>query len=72
MSVVRSVTNGGVCTVTLCDEANRNALGRQLVSEMIAAFESAEADDDARVIVLTNEGRTFCAGANLAERSSRA
>lgn len=70
MSVVRSVTNGGVCTITLCDEANRNALGRQLVREMIAAFESAEADDDARVIVLTNEGRTFCAGANLAERSA--
>ena len=70
MSVVRSVTSGGVCTVTLCDEANRNALGRQLVSEMITAFESAEADDDVRVIVLTNEGRTFCAGANLAERSA--
>lgn len=70
MSVVRSVTSGGVCTVTLCDEANRNALGRRLVSEMIAAFESAEADDDVRVIVLTNEGRTFCAGANLAERSA--
>ncbi len=70
MSVVRSVTSGGVCTVTLCDEENRNALGRRLVSEMIAAFESAEADDDVRVIVLTNEGRTFCAGANLAERSA--
>ena len=26
MSVVRSVTNRGVCTITLCDEANRNAL----------------------------------------------
>ncbi len=72
MSVVRSETRDGVCTVTLCDTEHRNALGRQLISEMVAAFEVAEADDDVRVIVLTNEGSTFCAGANLSERSSSA
>jgi methylglutaconyl-CoA hydratase len=70
MSVVRSETRDGVCTVTLCDTAHRNALGRQLIGEMVAAFEAAEADDDVRVIVLTNEGSAFCAGANLSERSS--
>ncbi len=70
MAVVRSETKDGVCTVTLCDEEHRNALGRQLITEMIAAFDAAEADDDVRVIVLTNEGRAFCAGANLSERSS--
>jgi methylglutaconyl-CoA hydratase len=70
MPVVRSETRDGVCTVTLCDTEHRNALGRQLISEMVAAFESAEADDDVRVIVLTNEGAAFCAGANLSERSS--
>ena len=37
---------------------------------MVAAFEAAEADDDVRVIVLTNEGSAFCAGADLSERSS--
>lgn len=70
MSVVRSETRDGVCTVTLCDEQHRNALGRQLITEMVQAFEAAEADDDVRVIVLTNEGSAFCAGANLSERSS--
>src|SRR5690606_30321572 len=70
MSVVRSETRDGVCTVTLCDTEHRNALGRALITEMIAAFEAAEADDDVRVIVLTNEGSAFCAGANLSERSS--
>ena len=70
MSVVRAETRDGVCTVTLCDAEHRNALGRQLITEMIHAFEAAEADDDVRVIVLTNEGSAFCAGANLAERSS--
>jgi methylglutaconyl-CoA hydratase len=70
MSVVRSETRDGVCTVTLCDTEHRNALGRTLIGEMVAAFEAAEADDDVRVIVLTNEGSAFCAGANLSERSS--
>ena len=70
MSVVRSETRDGVCTVTLHDTEHRNALGRALIGEMIAAFEAAEADDDVRVIVLTNEGSAFCAGANLSERSS--
>jgi methylglutaconyl-CoA hydratase len=70
MSVVRSETRDWVCTVTLCDTEHRNALGRQLITEMVGAFEAAEADDDVRVIVLTNEGSAFCAGANLSERSS--
>lgn len=72
MSVVRTETRDGVCTVTLCDTEHRNALGRQLIGEMVRAFEAAEADDDVRVIVLTNEGTAFCAGANLSERSAGA
>jgi methylglutaconyl-CoA hydratase len=72
MSVVRSETRDGVCTVTLCDLEHRNALGHQLITEMVQAFEAAEADEHVRVIVLTNEGSAFCAGANLSERSSAA
>ena len=70
MKVVRRETLDGVCTVTLADEARRNALGTQLLTELAEALDAAEADDDVRVIVLTNEGRVFCAGANLAERSA--
>lgn len=69
MALVKTERRGGVCTVTLCDDAHRNALGRQLITEMVEAFDAAEADDDVRVIVLTNEGSAFCAGANLSERS---
>lgn len=69
-ALVRSDTRGGVCTVTLADEANRNALGARLLTELAEALDAAEADDEVRVIVLTNEGRAFCAGANLSERSS--
>lgn len=69
MSVVRTETVDGVCTVTMCDEERRNALSRELLAGMVEAFETAEADDDVRVIVLTNAGNTFCAGADLSERS---
>ena len=69
--VVHSETAGGVCTVTLDDPERKNALSAQLTSELMDALDAAEADDAVRVIVLTNTGNTFCAGANLSERSGR-
>ena len=69
--IVRSETAGGVCTVTLDDLERKNALSAQLTSELMDALDAAEADDAVRVIVLTNTGNTFCAGANLSERSGR-
>ncbi len=71
MSVVHADQDGGVLTVTLADEENRNALGGHLVAELSGILDEAETDDSVRVIVLTNSGRVFCAGANLRERSGR-
>jgi len=59
----------GVFTITLADPDNRNALSRQLTRELMAAMDRVDQDDDVRVVVLTNEGNTFCAGADLSERS---
>jgi methylglutaconyl-CoA hydratase len=59
----------GVLTVTLADEANRNALSARLVGELTDVLDAADADPDVRVVVLTNRGRVFCAGADLSERS---
>lgn len=70
MPVVETELSAGVLTVTLADEANRNALGSQLVSELVAALDQADADPAVRVVVLTNVGKVFCAGANLSERAS--
>ena len=67
--LVRSETKNGVCTVTLADVEGRNVLSRRLVAELTEALDGAEADDDVRVIVLTNDGPVFCAGADLQERS---
>ena len=60
----------GVCTITLADEANRNALSRQLIAEFISAIDAAEADESVRVVVVTNRSHVFCAGADLKERTA--
>jgi methylglutaconyl-CoA hydratase len=70
MAVVETGLSGGVLTVTLADEANRNALGARLVGELVDALDDADADPAVRVVVLTNRGRVFCAGADLSERAS--
>ncbi|MCD9154580.1 enoyl-CoA hydratase-related protein [Aeromicrobium duanguangcaii] len=57
----------GVATITLDSEHNRNALSRQLVTELGAHLEAAEADADAKVIVLRSAHRVFCSGADLSE-----
>ncbi len=65
MSVVLSETTRGVTTITLNDHANRNALGPDLIEQLMDAIDAADADPHVRVIILTNEGTVFCAGANL-------
>lgn len=72
MAAVETALAGGVLTVTLVDEARRNALSRQLLGELTAALDSADADPSVRVVVLTNTGSTFCAGADLSEQGSAA
>ena len=67
---VETNTEGGVCTITLVDVERRNALSHALVTQLNATIDAAEADDSVRVIVLTNEGRVFCAGADLSHRSA--
>jgi methylglutaconyl-CoA hydratase len=66
---VRVETADGVMTATLADVENRNALGAALVQGLRSALSAANADASVRALVVTNEGSTFCAGANLKERS---
>jgi methylglutaconyl-CoA hydratase len=71
VSVIETALDArGVLTVTLADEANRNALSARLVGELSDALDAADADPEVRVVVLTNRGRVFCAGADLSERSA--
>jgi methylglutaconyl-CoA hydratase len=70
MALVETELSGGVLTITLADEEHRNTLGRQLTSELVAAMDDADRDPAVRVVILTNRGSVFCAGANLSERSN--
>lgn len=60
----------GVATLTLDSPHNRNALSRQLVTELFAGIERAAADDEVKVVLIGAEGRVFCSGADLSEASS--
>lgn len=59
-----------VATLTLDSPHNRNALSRQLVTELFAGLERADTDSDARVALVRSSGRVFCSGADLAEASA--
>jgi methylglutaconyl-CoA hydratase len=70
MGLVETDLANGVMTITLSDEERRNALSRQLLIELVDAIDVVDRDPEIRVAVLTNKGHVFCAGANLAERTS--
>jgi enoyl-CoA hydratase len=67
--LVRLVGDRGIATITLDSQSNRNALSKQLVTELQTCLDEADAADS-RAIVLRHEGPAFCAGADLKERSS--
>ncbi|MEO5852580.1 MAG: enoyl-CoA hydratase-related protein [Nocardioides sp.] len=68
--LVHYATDGPLATVTLDSPHNRNALSRQLVTELAEHLRTAEADDAVRVVLLGAEGRVFCSGADLSEAST--
>ncbi len=72
MGEVRLETAGEILTVTLADVENRNALGAAVLNGLHDAIAQANADPEIRAVVVTNEGTTFCAGANLKEQSGAA
>ena len=65
--LVHHAVDGAVATITLDSQHNRNALSRQLVTELFEGLRRAEADDEVRVVLIRAEGRVFCSGADLAE-----
>ncbi|MDQ3537743.1 MAG: enoyl-CoA hydratase [Actinomycetota bacterium] len=66
MSKVRLEDRGdGIRLLTLTDPDRRNAMGAQMGAELIAACRQVGEDAQARVLVVTGEGRAFCAGADL-------
>src|SRR4051812_50092592 len=64
-SEIRYDVADGVLTITLNRPDRLNAFTPTMMSELIAAFDAADEDDDVRAVIVTGEGRGFCAGADL-------
>jgi enoyl-CoA hydratase/carnithine racemase len=55
-----------ILTITLDRPERLNAFTSTMAGELIQAFDLADADDEVRAIIVTGQGRGFCAGADLA------
>ena len=59
------VADDGVLTLTLNRPDQLNAFNVQMANDLVAAFERASLDDSVGAVVVTGEGRAFCAGMDL-------
>ena len=67
---VAIVAAGPIRRLRLTRPAERNAISGQMIEELMLAFAVLAADADCRVVVLEGEGKSFCAGADIAEMRS--
>ncbi len=54
-----------IATVTMRRPEVHNALNAQLIADLQAAFTDLSTDERLHAVVLTGEGRSFCAGADI-------
>lgn len=54
-----------IATITLNRPDRLNAFTGTMMTELIAAFDVTDTDDDVRAVIVTGAGRGFCAGADL-------
>jgi enoyl-CoA hydratase/carnithine racemase len=54
-----------ILTITLNRPDRLNAWTEQMQTELIEAFDQADADDEVRAVIVTGAGRAYCAGADL-------
>jgi 2-(1,2-epoxy-1,2-dihydrophenyl)acetyl-CoA isomerase len=69
--VVRYAVENGVAWIRLNRPETLNAVNGALRRALAESVKMADRDDDVRVVVVTGEGRAFCAGADVREFQSR-
>jgi len=62
---IRYAVDEGIATITLDRPERMNAYTERMMLELIDAFDRVDADDAVRAVIVTGEGRAFCAGADL-------
>jgi methylglutaconyl-CoA hydratase len=63
---IQVLVDSGVATITLNRPEKRNAVSFALVEELLSAFDEVE-QTSSQVVILTGEGKAFCAGLDLDE-----
>jgi enoyl-CoA hydratase/carnithine racemase len=56
-----------IATITFARPDRLNALSPEMIRELRHAYDTAEADDEVWIIIVTGRGRAFCAGADVTE-----
>ncbi|MFD1039818.1 enoyl-CoA hydratase-related protein [Virgibacillus byunsanensis] len=64
---IRTELKSGIMTIILNLPDTLNVYTDQMSEELIHAYQNANNNDDVRVIIVTGEGRAFCAGMDLSE-----
>lgn len=67
---IRYEVNDGVAVLTLSRPDKLNAFTGVMMNEMIEALDRVDADDAVRAVIVTGDGRAFCAGADLSSGAS--
>ena len=71
-AVLSETLDGGVVRLMLNRPARLNAITPELLEDLIAAADAANAAEGTRCILLTGAGRAFCSGDDLKEFESQA
>ena len=64
-STLEITVDDGIATIYLNRPDRMNAFTREMKDELLAAFDYTDADDAVRAVIVTGNGRAFCAGADL-------
>lgn len=70
MSLVELNIDSSVATVTLNRPDKHNALNKEMLELLVEHFEKLRVDSSVRVILLKSNGKSFCAGADIAWQSA--
>lgn len=62
---IRYEVSDNIATITLSRPEKLNAFTRVMMRELLDAFDIIDHDDAVRAVIVTGEGRAFCAGADL-------
>src|SRR3954452_8524221 len=59
-------------TIILSRPDKRNAITREMIADLLQAFDDFHGEKNVRAIILTGAGTAFCAGMDLAEMQATA